>query len=299
MCVSHRVIDCRARALLRGNRALLRGNRALLRNTEPCVFHVVWLTVARAHCLSENRALWCENRALLCENRALLRNMGNIMWLAVARARSLSLCVFPLLLSLMCLLPRPIFTSGIVAVCCSVLQCVAVCCSALQCVAVCCIVLRFDAIWVCCRVLWRVCCNMLLCVVVSVVQCVVVRSIEWMVSLSVFLLLLPLLHLLHLLHLPIFCTLQHVETHPSQHIATPCNTLQRTATHCNTLQDHWHTAKLPASVAHANAYVLILALAQHSHRTLSTHTPPMISTTCSTKKWALHSRQSIMRPIFP
>ena len=37
-----------------------------------------------------------------------------------------------------------LLSSSIVAVCCSVLQCVAVCCSVLQCVAVCCSVLYVD-----------------------------------------------------------------------------------------------------------------------------------------------------------
>ena len=45
--------------------------------------------------------------------------------------------------------------SCVVAVCCSVLQCVAVCCSVLQCVAVCCSVLQCVA--VCCSVLQCVC----------------------------------------------------------------------------------------------------------------------------------------------
>jgi len=50
---------------------------------------------------------------------------------------------------------------SLVAVCCSVLQCVAVCCSVLQCVAVCCSVLQCVA--VCCSVRSLICYFALLC----------------------------------------------------------------------------------------------------------------------------------------
>ena len=52
----------------------------------------------------------------------------------------------------------------VIAVCCSVLQCVAVCCRVLPCVAVCCRVLQCVA--VCCSVLpcVAVCCSVLQCV---------------------------------------------------------------------------------------------------------------------------------------
>ena len=42
----------------------------------------------------------------------------------------------------------------VVAVCCSVLQCVALCCSVLQCVAVCCSVLQCVAAWHACPQIW-------------------------------------------------------------------------------------------------------------------------------------------------
>jgi len=64
----------------------------------------------------------------------------------------------------------------IVAVCCSVLQCVAACRSMLQCVAVCCRVLQ--CVTACCSMLQyvAVCCSVLQCVAVccSVLQCVAV-----------------------------------------------------------------------------------------------------------------------------
>ena len=65
-------------------------------------------------------------------------------------------------------------SSGGVAVCFSVLQCVVVCCSVLQCVAMCCSLLQSVA--VCCSVLQcvAVCCSVSQCVAVccSMLQCV-------------------------------------------------------------------------------------------------------------------------------
>jgi len=60
--------------------------------------------------------------------------------------------------------------SQCVAVCCSVLQCVAVCCSVLQCVTVCCSVLQCVA--VCCSALQcvAVCCSVLQCAAVCLQQ---------------------------------------------------------------------------------------------------------------------------------
>ena len=58
------------------------------------------------------------------------------------------------------------YTTYMVAVCCSVMQCAAVCCSVMQCAAVCCSVLQCVA--VCCSVLQcaAVCCSVLQCVAV-------------------------------------------------------------------------------------------------------------------------------------
>ena len=68
-------------------------------------------------------------------------------------------------------------STKVVAVCCSVLQCVAPRCSVLQCVAVCCSVLQCVA--VCCTALHcvAVCCSALHCVAVccSVLHCVALR----------------------------------------------------------------------------------------------------------------------------
>ena len=88
-----------------------------------------------------------------------------------------------------------------VAVCCSVLQCVAVCCQ-------CCSVMQCDA----------VCC--------SVLQCVWCRSFSQMSPIK---------------NVALLCLTSIVAKQTSPHIATHCNTLQRTATHCNTLQ---HTATI-------------------------------------------------------
>jgi len=57
----------------------------------------------------------------------------------------------------------------VVAVCCSVLQCMAVCCSVLQCVAVCAMCIHAACPVVCCSVLLQcvaVCCSVLQCVAV-------------------------------------------------------------------------------------------------------------------------------------
>ena len=114
----------------------------------------------------------------------------------------------------------------LVAMCCSVLQCVAVCCRVLQCIGVCCSVLQRVA--ACCSVLQRVavCC--------SVLQCVDRKSSKKSISKE--------------FKIEFFrkrrnrvqpgCGFSILERGRST--TTPCTTLRHTATHRNTLQ---HTAK--------------------------------------------------------